>query len=261
MTESAANPIKAVQHSLEIIEVLEGHPMRLSEIAEVVDVETGTVHKHLATLLEAGYVNKYREHYHLDWRFLEIGGFERYRHPIFRTVQSPVQQLARETGEIANVMIEHEGQGIMWLHEREPDSVHIDMHMGETSPLNASAYGKAILSVLDEERVAEIIDRQGLPALTDDTITDEDALLDALHRVRERGYAIDDGEYQTGVRSVAAPWRKDDGTFAGAIGLSVPERRVLLDDLHEDLAPKVMSKANIIELELRSNIQASSEPS
>jgi DNA-binding IclR family transcriptional regulator len=54
------------------------------------------------------------------------------------------------------------GNKMGWHHER----------MGNRLDLQSKAVGKAILSELRPRRVEQIIDRRGLPAETDQTITD-----------------------------------------------------------------------------------------
>jgi IclR family transcriptional regulator, acetate operon repressor len=44
-------------------------------------------------------------------------------------------------------------------------------------------------------------------------------------QIREQGYATDDGEYQEGIRCVAAPIRAEGGVIIGSIGISVPLQR------------------------------------
>ena len=62
-----------------------------------------------------------------------------------------------------------------------------------------------------------------MPARTERTITDVDALLEELERVREQGYAVDDGEQELGVRCVAVAV---PGGSTSAVSVSGPAARV-----------------------------------
>jgi IclR family acetate operon transcriptional repressor len=69
--------------------------------------------------------------------------------------------------------------------------------------LHSTGVGKALLSELSDASARELAASAGLPPATDQTITDIDALLAATAEVRERGYAVDDGEQEIGVRCFA----------------------------------------------------------
>ncbi len=63
-----------------------------------------------------------------------------------------------------------------------------------------------------------------MPRRTEHTITDPDEFLADLQRVRERGYAIDDGEQELGVRCVAVV--VPDAPRAMALSMSGPLPRM-----------------------------------
>ena len=73
---------------------------------------------------------------------------------------------------------------------------------GTRMPLFAGAVGKAFLARLDNARALELIREKGLPRHTQWSIVDESDYLEELERVRTNGYAVDDGEYLTGVCAV-----------------------------------------------------------
>ena len=60
------------------------------------------------------------------------------------------------------------------------------------------------------------------------TVTDPSTLEAQLAQTATRGYAIDDEEYNYGVRCVAAPVYDHRGVLVGAIGISGPAGRVTL---------------------------------
>jgi DNA-binding IclR family transcriptional regulator len=82
-----------------------------------------------------------------------------------------------------------------------------------------------LLAHSEWEHVAELLEHQGMPTLTPNTITDLDLLADELERVRERGYAYDHEETLVGLCCVAAPIYDSRGTVVAAVSLSVPDYR------------------------------------
>ena len=84
--------------------------------------------------------------------------------------------------------------------------------------------GKAVLAQLPDSTVLEIVARVGMPAVTPQTITDPQALLAELATTRERGYAIDDGEQELGVRCFAVT--VPGAPTPTALSISGPSARV-----------------------------------
>jgi DNA-binding IclR family transcriptional regulator len=58
---------------------------------------------------------------------------------------------------------------------------------------------------MPHEQAAKIVQTNGLPRFTDNSIVDIDLYFNELSQVKEKGYAVDDEEYIMGVRAVASP--------------------------------------------------------
>jgi DNA-binding IclR family transcriptional regulator len=76
---------------------------------------------------------------------------------------------------------------------------------GTRLPLLTGATGRVILSQIEKEKAKEIIQKKGLVRYTSKTVMDHRQFLREVEKVKEQGYAVDDEEYMTGVRAVAAP--------------------------------------------------------
>jgi IclR family acetate operon transcriptional repressor len=88
---------------------------------------------------------------------------------------------------------------------------------------HCTGVGKALLAQLPADEVRRIVATAGMPARTDNSITDVDSLLSELERVRTLGYAVDDGEQEVGVRCVAVAV---PGSPTSALSVSGPASRV-----------------------------------
>src|SRR5204863_10167393 len=99
---------------------------------------------------------------------------------------------------------------------------------------------KAILCQLPKATVRDIIAQTGMPAYTPATTTDIDELIAELDRVRERGYAVDEGEQEVGVRCFAVP--VPDAPTPLAISVSGPGARVLLES-RDEIVPLLQQAA------------------
>jgi IclR family acetate operon transcriptional repressor len=100
--------------------------------------------------------------------------------------------------------------------------------------------GKALLAQLSDDEATKILELSGMPALTDHTITDPELLRHELAVTRARGYAIDEGEQETGVSCVAVP--VPGAPVLTAISFSAPAPR-LTPDVMRRAAPALLQAA------------------
>ena len=101
-----------------------------------------------------------------------------------------------------------------------PGMVRFHVPVGRREPPPATAAGKAVLAMLDRDRVLEICAETGLLRCTSHTIIETDRLLEDLAGFRQRGYAIDDEEEVYGVFCVGALFFDHSGACAGAISVT-----------------------------------------
>ena len=251
MTNKDAATVGATETTLRILETLKGlDGAGVTEVANRLDLPKSTVHNHVSTLLRNEYVVKEGNTYRVGLQFLEFGEYIRNRMPIYDVARPEVERLAGETGELANLLVEEHGKGVYLCRAKGGQAVRLDTYAGMRVHLHCTALGKAILAYLPDERVREIVDTHGLPERTDTTITDEDELFDELERIRGRGYACDTEERVAGLRCVAAPIRNLDGNAPGAISVSGPTSRMKGERFDEEVPEKLISTANVIELNL-----------
>ncbi|RRJ33799.1 HTH-type transcriptional regulator XacR [Halocatena pleomorpha] len=247
----AKYPVRTTEKTLALIEqLMEGGPCGVTELASDIDMGKSAVHNHLTTLQKHGYVQQIDDEYQLSLKFLEVGGRIRKSMELYQVAEPEVKSLAAETGELANILIEEQGMGVYLMRAKGADAVDLDTYAGLRTRLHTTALGKAILAYLPESRVTEILDQHGLQQKTPKSISTREELFQALDAVRERGYAIDDGERLEGLRCLGAPVRTSSGEVLGAISVSAPASRVSDQDLHGDLPEKVLSAANVIELNI-----------
>ncbi|RLM53202.1 IclR family transcriptional regulator, partial [Halorubrum sp. Atlit-26R] len=166
-----------------------------------------TVHIHLQTLRNLGYVVKEDGKYQLGLRFLELGGRVRHNRSIFQVARSEVDDLSQSTGEVGTIGYEENGQRVL-VYRTEPfEGVSDNAPTGEFTEMHWTAVGKALLSQRTDDDIRAIVERFGLPRATENTITNLDELLDEIDEIRAQGYSIEDEERVKGVKSIAVPIR------------------------------------------------------
>src|SRR3954451_13374018 len=95
----------------------------------------------------------------------------------------------------------------------------------ETAAAHCTGVGKAMLAFQSQKTLAPVL-AGGLARFTDATITDPPKLSAELAAIRERGYSIDEGEHQPGLRCIGAPIRDQTGHVTAAVSVSGPTWRL-----------------------------------
>lgn len=250
MTRNSAT-VKSLETGFGILEALdELDQAGVTELAAETGVAKSTVHDHLTTMVENGYVTKDGSEYQLGLKFLNLGGRQRDEMNLYKVARPELRQLAMDTGELVNLVTEERGQGVYLDLKRGENAVNLDSFLGKAEPLHSTAVGKTILAYRPKSFVEDVIERHGLPGETENTVTTRSELFDELEIVRERGFALDREEQLRGLCCVAAPIT-DDGEYAiGAISISGPKNRMQPNRLENELADRVTQVANVIEVNL-----------
>ena len=120
-------------------------------------------------------------------------------------------------------------------------AVRLVSQIGESLPLHCTAVGKAHLAF---EADADLKGRlpEGLKKFTARTITERPALVQHLRKIIDAGYAVDEGEYQDDVSSIAVPIRDYTGRMVGTLAVSGPSYRMSSERIEKDMVP-TMTKA------------------
>lgn len=246
---STGKTIQAVETTLRVLEELRHRESAtLAELDEALPQSKSTLHHHLATLRQAGFVDSEDGTYRLGLGLLTLGGRARETSDLYDAAREPLDRLAAETGELARLVGWHD-ETVVTLYQATGDAVDRPWHtLGAPNSLHSTAAGKAILANLpDEQRAARLTD-DALETHTDATVTDPDALRQELATVRGRGVAFDDEEHHEGVRGVAAPVTDGDGSVLGAVELAGSVERLSEEQFRTELPDQVENVVGVVEV-------------
>lgn len=178
--------------------------------------------------------------------YLEGDGLVDAARPVMRHLLDQV----RETVHLGRL----DGTQVVYLEKLEsPQTIRMHSRVGALMPAYATGLGKAILAHAGRDVFDRIAAGEMAPR-TASTITSPTKLLEELERVRTRGFAIDEGENEDGVRCVAAPVFDVRGVSA-AISVSAPAFRFSTDDAART-GPLLVEAAERISASLGAPIQA-----
>lgn len=240
---------------LDIISGLDEHGAQgVTELANRLDIPKSTIHYHLQVLRESGYVVQDEKKYRLGLRFLQVGDRTRRRIPLFKAAREEINDLAAVTGELAILMVEEQGLGVILYKQAGDNAVDMDASIGRRARLHDRALGKAILAHLPKKRVEEIIQEHGLRQTTARTIHQPEELFETIEQIRERGVAYNRGEAVRGLNGIAVPILDDDEKLLGAISVAGPATHLEDGEVVDEIEGNLFQAKNVIELKLKRGI-------
>lgn len=251
--KTSAYHVEVLDRALAIIEVLslEGPGLSLGDLAEKSGLHKSTVHRLLSVLERHRYVEKKQKNntYCLGLKLFELGSKALAQLDLSERARPHLERLAQETGETAHLCILDDAE-VLYLEKVEaPRTVRIPSVVGQRYPVHCGASGKTLLAFLPESQIDEIITRKGMKAFTRNTITTLAGLKQALRTVRVGGYALDDEEFEVGLKCIGAPVRDHAGKVVASIGIAGLAFR-LTEDTVPALIRAVKTEAKSLSIDL-----------
>jgi len=150
---------------------------------------------------------------------------------------SVLEELAERTGELVRLSVVERGEHITWVYAvvGTRRSLRIDPNFNFEVSLHTHATGKAWLMTLPFARVRELLERDGMATLTENSNTNLDVLERELEVGRKRGFTVTYEENEIGVGAVAAPIVADrlsgGRECVGVISVAAPTNRMKRADI------------------------------
>ena len=249
MRHEAKNPVGSIRTTFRILRALEASDgRRIADITSAVDATKGTVHNHLATLREDGYVVQRGNRYYLGSRLVRFGSAVREQSPLYRHSLEELRSLAQSTGESACIAVEEEGY-VVYQHvvpEGADDSRLIAA--GARIPLHQSAPGKCLLATRSNDDIRSYLEEFAETDPAVQTVPDSNEVIQEMQTVREQNLAFSRGEFAEELYEVATDISTGDPSVQGAIGVFGPKERMSGKSLQQDIAGLVLNAAKRVEV-------------
>ena len=217
--------LQTVERALAFLETVAQarRPPRLKEVAQALGINVTTSYHLLNTLQMAGYLTRDTD------GTLRIGGRTAILYQglvrnfaLGRELTPVIEELSGSIGETAYIAALNSEKVIIQAVVEGDQAVRVTgLYVGFSGSEHIRASGKAVLAHLpDEQRDAAL--RNCMPGASAGELK---SAIQELNKVREQGWAQDNGHFQEGVCCIAAPFFGSGGSVTGSVAVSVPAAR------------------------------------
>lgn len=215
--------LRSVTNALLLLEAfsLEKPELGVTELSLALGLGKSTVHRLLAALAARGYIlkNPLTEKYYLGLKAFEVGSLVAVQRNI-RDVSAPfLQRLMLASKETVHLGV-LDGWEVVYIDKIESNhTLRIHSRIGRRAPLHCTALGKALLAFQPDEELEQFL-RRRLKSYTPLTLTDPVRIRKELVEIKARGYALDNEEFEVGLKCIAAPLRDHTREVVASLGIA-----------------------------------------
>lgn len=244
--------ITALQRGLRLLHLFSEAPRGLTakQVASLSRLPVSTVHRFLANLVTAGFLNRDGEGTHsLGIACFSIGQATVGQLDIRRLSLPYLRELNQQTRETIHLTVRH-GLSAVYVEKLDsPEPLRIHSRIGAAVPLYCTAVGKVMLAYMPEDEQQRILPDLNLQRQTSNSVGNLQELKTELYRVRKNGYACDLEENERHIRCVAAPIWDHTGSVQSSLSITAPTVRMPVARLRQ-LAPMIQRAGLQVSAEL-----------
>lgn len=176
-------------------------PRRLADIARTLGMPRSSAHRILGPLVARGLVERDPGgHYQAGLALMTLGQGCARREPVAAAAQPLLEAAAAELGETFFLVVARGGRLVVLAKAEGDGFLRAAPRLGANVPVHATAVGKLYLA-----HAPGSVEVDDLPAFTPATVHTRAELATAVAEARQRGWAINEEEWQAGLCVVAAP--------------------------------------------------------
>jgi IclR family transcriptional regulator, KDG regulon repressor len=246
------NGVQAVILALNMLEFIaqSQRAVGVTELARAFGTTKSRIHRHLQTLVGAGYLTHEAEteRYRVSSRLMALGQTVSEGHELTLTARPAMRQLRDRFGHSVALSVPEELNVRIIATLPGNSNVEMGVKPGSLLQMHASSQGKVALAFGDESLLRRLM-QEPLTALTPHTQTDPVELAADIRGIRQRGWAVAPNEAMIGLNTIAAPVFDALGHFAGVVAM-VDSIQFIPAEPGEDLVGGIKAAARKISADL-----------
>ena len=236
MAENDGKTIHSVAKAITLLDILtaKGRPAALTDLHRETGWPKSTIHGLLSTMRASGLIEQGPDgRYWLGIRLFEYGCAVSNSWDISTIARPYMQSVCQTLGESVFLSVFDRANVVTLAEEESRASLRVVSEVGARLPAHCTSQGKLFLASVSQAECRRILRQAELKAYTPNTLTQPEQFTAELQRIREQGYAVENGEFKPGLRSVSAPIRNASGEVAYAFGTVGMFRQLHTDDFQQ----------------------------
>lgn len=245
MTITERDIMGGLAKGLAVIETFgaENPRQSITEVAAASGLDRATARRCLLTLAHHGYADWDGKFFTLTPRVLRLGTACLASMPMPAIVQPALDALSDRIGESTSVSILDGAEIVYIARAAQRKVMSISLMPGSRLPAYCTSMGRVMLAALPETEARDRIGTAPLPARTQQTLTDPQAIMAELARIRAQGFALIDQEVELGLRSIAVPLANARGRVIAALNVGLAAGPEPLAEIATRLVPALQEVA------------------
>ncbi|MGB6328461.1 MAG: IclR family transcriptional regulator C-terminal domain-containing protein [Halarcobacter sp.] len=219
------NKIKSLSKGLKVYKSIVdyGRPILAKTLCESLNIDKSTMSRLLQTLKDEGFISYLENSNEIIANSIADKTNQSTKiELLINKTNILLEDIAKTTGECAYIGV-FDDYKVLYLNQIDFSSRTIKTrnNIGVHSQLHTNALGKSILAFGNYD-----LEKIKLKQYTSTTITNIKKLEEELEEVRNRGFSIDNKEYQDGMCCVAVPLFNKENILIAAVGISGSSKRL-----------------------------------
>ena len=249
MNELSGEYVESFARGLRVIECFgaDAQKLTLTDVANRTGFSRAAARRLLLTLQALGYAESDGKHFRLTPRILDLG-FSYIASLGFADQARPhLEEVTATLNESCSLAVLDGNEIVYVARSAAPHRImSVALAVGTRLPANATSMGQVLLAFQPDLWLREYLANARLEARTRFSIVDRADLRRRLAEVREQRYALVDQELEEGLKSLAVPVFRADGTICAALNISTQTNRFSDARMISEMLPTLQGAARRI---------------
>lgn len=244
--------VGAVTHVISVLRAFDTQhvEMTLSDVSRRTGLDRSGARRYLLSLAHLGYVVRRKNLFRLSPKVLQLGEAFLSGMPITDFAQPYLDAITQETQQTCAIGI-LDGEDVVYIARTIPNRVMApSVPVGSRNPALSVSTGRVLLAFAKLEDREQYIHDMSFEHFVWRQAANKAQLNAELLKIRKAGYAIADQEFEVGVRAIAVPILKVDGTPMAGLCIVTNASTVGKKQLTDKFLPLMRRAASELQIAL-----------
>lgn len=230
--------LNTIGKAISILEAIRSakKPLSMKEIAETLALNKSSLHHHMKTLVEFGYLQQDPEtrKYEIGLNLVRVGQAYLQRLDVRERGHSYLEELSKSLNQTVHMLVLDHNE-VVYVDKvdvhHQAGALHCASFIGLRTDVYSTASGKVLLSNLELGAMKKVLATLEPQKITPYTEIDVEKIAEELELTKNRGYGLDLQEHAMGLQCVAVPVLNLHSQCVAAISVSCPIATISLEQL------------------------------